>query len=129
MSFPADPLTAAAVLLAGQHPRGWQRLKAAHIADAGGYCGACRQAASGAAPVWPCRLAVIAAQAEELSRGRQGGTDGVVAGTAQPRTSTTRPAAARSSAGPPGSSRNAASGAGSADPTPSAAAVAASATP
>lgn len=67
MTPATDPLLAAAFLLAAQDKRGWQRLQAEHVADAHGNCRACRQAASGAAPAWPCRLAAIAEHAERLS--------------------------------------------------------------
>ena len=66
-----SPLLAAAQLLVTQDPNSWRRLMAAHTADAGGRCRACRSAASGAAPVWPCGLAVIAELAERLDAARR----------------------------------------------------------
>lgn len=68
----------AAALLAGQGPGAWQRLRADHVADSGGHCRAC-SGPSWAAPVWPCRLAVIAAEAARQSEGdgrRRGGGTG-----------------------------------------------------
>jgi hypothetical protein len=65
---PRDPLRAAAQLLAHHGTPGIGRqLRIEHAADARGHCPACRQAVSGVAPVWPCRLAVIAELVEQLS--------------------------------------------------------------
>jgi hypothetical protein len=63
-----DPIRAAAQLLARHGTPGIGRqLRIEHAADASGHCPACRQAASGVAPVWPCRLAAIAELVEQLN--------------------------------------------------------------
>lgn len=70
MSEEPDPVMTAAAFLAARDPRGWQGLRAEHIADSSGHCRACG-GASRAAPVWPCRLAAIAAEAARRCAARR----------------------------------------------------------
>jgi len=65
---PDDLLRVAAEFVAAQSGSGWRHLMAVHAPDVHGNCWACRHVATGAAPTWPCRLAVIAQEAERISR-------------------------------------------------------------
>lgn len=65
---PDDLLSVAAAFVAAQSGPGWRLLLATHAPDAHGNCWACRHATTGAAPTWPCRLAVIAQEAERVNR-------------------------------------------------------------
>jgi hypothetical protein len=64
-----EAIEAAALLLIQYSDRAWEPLLGQHAADASGHCGSCRSA-SGASPVWPCELWLIADQARRLA-GRQ----------------------------------------------------------
>jgi hypothetical protein len=63
-----DLLLGAARLIAAQDPGVWQRLLIDHVSAHDGRCATCRPS-SGAAPRWPCRLAVLAAEAQRLANG------------------------------------------------------------
>ena len=61
-----EPTIAAIGRLLAPDRGAWQALLAGHVADAGGHCAGCRSTVSGS-PVWPCRLRVVAEEAERVA--------------------------------------------------------------
>jgi hypothetical protein len=56
-------------LLAPDHGA-WRSLLASHVSDAGGHCAGCRSTVIGS-PVWPCRLRVVAEEAQRVWGARE----------------------------------------------------------
>jgi hypothetical protein len=63
---PTDQVSGVARILPAGDPCSWRRLQAEHVADRTGHCRSCRRYSPGS-PVWPCRLRMIADEAERLA--------------------------------------------------------------